>query len=61
MSKILSLYVASLDYSDQTLIVSPATNGSLSIASFTTVSGAHVGIAKPSFSFAFSRTTGMVN
>ena len=60
MSKRLSNYIASFDYFDKSLIVLPATNGSISITSFGTVIGAPVGIASASFSFAFSVTTGIV-
>ena len=39
MSKRLSKYIASFDYFDKSLIVLSVTNGSISIASFTTVIG----------------------
>ena len=53
MSKRLSKYFASFDYSGKSLIVFSATSGSISIASFATVIGAPVGIASASFSSAF--------
>ena len=43
MSKRLSKYIASFDYFDKSLIVLSVTTGSISIASFATVIGAHVG------------------
>ena len=60
MGKMLSKYIASFDYFDKSLIVLSAINGSTSIASFTAVIGAPVGISNSSFSFAFSRSTGIV-
>ena len=60
MSQALSKYVASFDYFDKSLIVLPVTTGSISIALFTTVIGAPVGIASASFSLAFSVSTGIV-
>ena len=59
MSKILSKYIASFDYFDQSLIVISVTTGSNSIASFATVIGAPVGITSPSFSLAFLTCTGI--
>ena len=44
MSKRLSKYIASFDYFDKSLIALAATSGSISIASFATVAGTHVGI-----------------
>ena len=58
MSKRLSKYFASFDCFDKPLIVLSVTSGSLSIASFTTVIGAPVGITSPRFSSAFSMTIG---
>ena len=46
--KKLSKYIAFCDYFDKSLIVSSATSGSASIASFTTVIGTPVGIASTS-------------
>ena len=60
MSKRLSKYIASFDYFDICLIVLPATNGSISIASFATVIRAPVEIASASFSLAFLMSTGIV-
>ena len=59
-SKRLSKYIAFCDYFDKSLIVLSATNGSISIASFTTVIRAPVGIASASLSLAFSLFTGIV-
>ena len=60
MSKRLSKYISSFDYFDKSLIVLSVTIGSISIASFATVIGAHVGIANASFSLAFLISTGIV-
>ena len=60
MSKMLSKYIASLDYFDKFLIVLSVITGSVSIASFATLIGAPVGIASASFSLAFSVLTGIV-
>ena len=60
MSKRLSKYIASFDYFDKQLIVLSVTASSISIASFATVIGAPVGIASPTFSLAFSISTGIV-
>ena len=60
MSKRLSKYIASFDYSDKPLIVLSVTTGSISIASFVTVIGAPVGIVSACFSLAFSSFTGIV-
>ena len=59
-SKRLSKYIASFDYFGKSLIVLSVTIGSISIASFATVTGAPVEIASASFSFAFPVTTGIV-
>ena len=56
----LSKYVAAFDYIDQALIVLSATNGGVSIISFTSIAGAPVGIASASFTLIFSLTTGIV-
>ena len=56
MSKRLSKYIASFDYFDKSFIVLSITNGSISISSFATVIGAPAGIARASFSLAFSKT-----
>ena len=60
MSKRLSKYIASFDYFGKPLIVLSATSGGIPIASFATVIGASVRMARASFSFAFSITTGFV-
>ena len=59
MSKTLNKYIASFDYIVKSLIVSSATSGSISIASFPTVTGAPVGIASASLSLTFSISTGI--
>ena len=60
MSKRLSKYIAFFDYFDKSVIVLSATRGSISIASFATVIGAPVGIAKANFNLAFLISTGLV-
>ena len=61
MSKRLSKYFASFDYSDnKSLIVLSATSGRISIASFVTVIAAPVGIASASFSLTFSISTRII-
>ena len=60
MSKGLSKYIASFDYFDKSLIALSVTTGSISIASFSTVIGAPVGMASASFSLAFSNCTRIV-
>ena len=50
MSKRLSKYIASFDHFDKAFIVLSVTTGSISIASFATVTGAPVGIVSASFS-----------
>ena len=60
MSKRLSKYIASFDYFDKSLILLSATIGGTSIASFATVIGTPVGIARASLSLAFSLSTGLV-
>ena len=54
MSKRLSKYIASFDYFDKSLIVLSVATGSISIASFATVIGAHVGMMSASCSLEFS-------
>ena len=56
-SKRLSKYIASFDYFNKSLIVLPVKTGSISSASFATVTGAPVGITGASFSLAFSICT----
>ena len=46
-------YIVSFDYFDKSLTVLSVTTGSISIASFATVTGAPVGIASASFRLAF--------
>ena len=60
MSKRLSKYITSFDYFDNSLMVLSLTTGSISIASFLTVIGAPVGMARASFSLACSITKGIV-
>ena len=60
MRKRFSKYITSFDYFDKSLIVLSVTTGSISIASFATVTGAPVGITSASFSLAFSICTGIV-
>ena len=60
MSKRLSKFIASFEYSDKSLIILSVTTGSISVASFATVTGAPVGIVSESFSLAFFIFTGIV-
>ena len=60
MSKILSKYIAFVDYFDKPFIVLSVTTGNISIASFATVIGAPVEITSVICSFAFSISTGIV-
>ena len=60
MSKNLSKYIASFEYFDKSLIVLSVATVSISIASFSTVIAAPVGIMSASWSLAFSVTTGFV-
>ena len=60
MSKMISKYTASFDYFRKTLIISSASNGTISIPLFATVIGALAGIARASFSFAFWITADIV-
>ena len=60
MSKRLSKYIASFDYFDKSLIVSSVKTGRIYLASFETIIGAHVRIAKTSLSLALSVFTGNV-
>ena len=59
MTKKFSKYMASFDYFDKSLIFLSATSLSISIASFATVIGTPVGIARASFSLAFLLSTGL--
>ena len=60
MGKKLSKSVAVFDYIDKTLIFLSATNGGISITSFTSVIGIPAGIASASFTLIFSLTTGTI-
>ena len=59
-SRKLNKYVTAFDYIDKILIVLSATTGGVSIISFTSVTGAPVGIASASFTLIFSLITGIV-
>ena len=59
-SKKLSKYITAFGYIDKILIVLSATTGGVWIISFTSIVGAPVGIASPSFTLIFSLTTGIV-
>ena len=56
----MSKYVTTFDYIDKILIILSATNGGVSIISFTSAIGAPVGIASASFTLVFSLTTGII-
>ena len=58
-SKKLNKYVTDFDCIDKVLIVLSATNGGVSIISFTSIIGVPVGIASASFTLIFSLTTGI--
>ena len=60
MSKKLSKYISFFDYFDKSLIVLSLTSGSVSIASFATVTGIPIVIASASLSLAFSLCTGLI-
>ena len=60
MSKRLSKHIVSVDYFENSLTVSCATSGSISIASFATVIGAPVAMLNTSFSLAFSISSGIM-
>ena len=60
MSQRFSKYFSFLEYFDKLLIVLSVTIGRISIASFATVFGGHVGITNASFSLVFSISTGIV-
>ena len=60
MSKRLRKYIASFDYFDKSLILLSVTTGSISTASFATVTGAPVRITSASISLVFSICTGIV-
>ena len=58
--KKLNKYVTVFDYVDKILIVLSATNGGVSIFSFTSIFGAPVAIVTASFTLIFSITTGII-
>ena len=58
ISKNLSKYIASLGYFDKSLNVLSILSGSISIASFASVTGAPAGITGASCGFTFSITSG---
>ena len=60
ISKRLSKYIASFDDFDKSLIILSIATGSISIASFTTVVGAPVGIVSATFSLVFLISTGII-
>ena len=59
-SKKLSKHISFFDYFDKSLIVLLVTSRGVSISSFATVIGIHVGITSASLSLAFSLYTGLV-
>ena len=60
MSRRLSKYIVFFDYFYNSLIFLSATTGSISIASFATVTGVPAGMVSASFSLAFSISTGII-
>ena len=56
MCKKLSKYIVVFDYADKIFIVLSATNGGISIISFTSVIEIHAGITSASFTLVFSLT-----
>ena len=60
MSKKLSKYILFFDYFDKSLIVLSVTSGGVSIVSFATVIGIHIGIKIASLSLVFSLCTYLV-
>ena len=59
-TKIVSKYVTAFDYIDKILIIPNATTGGVSIFSITSIIGAPVRIASPSFTLAFSLRTRII-
>ena len=59
-SKTLNKYVNAFDYTDKVLIALSVTSGGVSIISFTSITGAPVGIVSVSFTLIFSLATGIV-
>ena len=60
MSKRLSIYIASFEYFDKSLIALSVVTGSISVSSFATLIGAPVGMMSASCSLTFSITTEFV-
>ena len=60
MSQKLSKYITAFDYIDKTLIYLSVTSGGISIISFASVIGIHVGLASASFTLIFPLTTGKI-
>ena len=60
ISKNLSKYIASLDYFDKSLNVLSILSGSISVASFASITGAPAGTIGASCGFTFSSTSGFV-
>ena len=60
MSKTLNKYIRALDYADKTLFVLSVASSVFSLCSFTTVIGAHVGIASATISLAVFICNGIV-
>ena len=56
----LGKYVTAFDYIDKVLVALGPASGGVSIISYTSVAGAPVGIASPSFTLIFSVTTGII-
>ena len=60
MNKRFSKYIAPFDYFEKFLIVSSVTTASISIASFKTVTGAHIGMVSAIFSLTFLVSIGII-
>ena len=60
ISKDVNKYITSLDYFDKSLNVLSILSGSISIASFASVTGAPAGIIGASCGFSFSITSGFI-
>ena len=58
--KKLNKYITFFDYINKTLNILNATSGGVSIVSFTSISGAPVGIASASFTLIFSIAKGII-
>ena len=59
-NKKLSKYVTTFDYTDKSLIILSATSSGVSIISFTSITGAPVGIKSPSLTIIFYLTTEII-